>query len=106
MNFLRCALKRKVLRTTGKSSYIALTLIEIGSQNEYGHLHKGVPIPLNPLYTGRPFTIICRTSPRVILGISDLFVLSFYFLKKILFTNNVDPLDLHCLAMTFLQASM
>ena len=53
MIFLRCALKRKVLRTTGKSSYIALTLIEIDSQNEYGHLHEGVPI--NPLYTGRLF---------------------------------------------------
>ena len=58
-------------------------------------------------------TIICWTSPFVILGVSGLFC-HFYsiFDKKILLANNVDPdqmphhvasdLGLHCLPMTLL----
>ena len=62
-------------------------------------------------------TVICWTSPFVILGVSGLFCL-FYsgFDGKALFANSVDPdqtphyvasdLGLHCLPMTLFQVSL
>ena len=60
-------------------------------------------------------TFICWTNPFVILGVSGLLLLLFYFGWKILLANTVDPdqmppyvasdLGLHCLPVTLLWVS-
>ena len=59
-------------------------------------------------------TVVCWTSPFVILGVSGLFSTSLFLMENTL-GNNVDPgqtphdvasdLGLHCLPMTFLHIS-
>ena len=61
-------------------------------------------------------TVICWTSPFVILEMSDLVCRLFYFGWEILLTNSVDSeqtphymasdLGMHCLPMTLLRVSM
>ena len=72
--------------------------------------------PLTHYIKVNSFTVICWTSPFVILGVSGQFLsLLFYFWWKILSANTVDPdqmphcvasdLDLYCLSMTLLRVS-
>ena len=71
---------------------------------------------LNPLYTGRLFHCykLDESSSRFG-GVRSILLLLFYFCRKILFANNVDPdqmphnvasdQGLHCLPMTLLRVS-